>query len=677
MHTDLPPMTNGAQATISELDKPAPAKPEVSKEDKKRRAQLKQEVDTCRAYRRKLVRNWTVNIDMRRGKPFGSQVDDDSVQVNMDWPLTKTKTAALFSQVPQARVNHHPDSAQAGPWLAAFERKLNDTLIAAGIEAAMEECLPDCINAAGFGAVIVSYEAIMADKEVPAIDVSILPPELQAMFMQSGEMPMETVPTPISTRYLVQRISPSDLLWPVEFTGSDFDQAPWIGRTGRVTKAEAIQRFGVTEEEIESMLGEDQQVQDRLTHDADREKIGSDKVGFDEIFYREFCYDPKAKSFDSIHHIVFLHGKDEPVIDEPWKGQKYDEETSRVFGVLDFPIRVLTISYLTDEAIPPSDTAIGRPQVNELNRGRTNQIRQRERSLPLIWFDVNRLDPAIQSSLLQGRWQHMLPVQGDGSRVLGALERAHMSQENFTFDEVAKRDLYESWAAGPNQTGAGADVETKGEAGVLQSNFQTKVTKERARVASFFAGIAQVVGGLLCLMEDPAAFGEGFAPEFSTALNVSILPDSTIILDSNQRIERLTEFVNVFAKTGWVNLDPILKEIASLVGLDPNLAIKAPEPKVPMEPNISLRLSGSEDMMNPLTLAFLIKSGQAPPPELIDQAKQLIQSAVVTPPAPPPTGEEMGMPEAAPPAIGDANPDATILPTIAKRSDDPASMGGQ
>ena len=50
------------------------------------------------------------------------------------------------------------------------------------------------------------------------------------------------------------------------------------------------------------------------------------------------------------------------------------------------------------------------------------------------------------------------------------------------------------------------------------------------------------------------------------------------------------------------------------------------------EPNISLRMTGTEDLLNPLTLAFLLKSGQAPSEEEIEAAKKLIQVTVTPPP---------------------------------------------
>lgn len=643
---------------------------------KKRNDNFRSSIDICRIYRRKLISQWSANVDYRRGKPFNTQSDDDQIAVNLDWPFTKAKQASLFSQVPEARINHGEDLLpKTSPWALPFQKKLNDTIKLAGIESAMDECLPDCINAAGIGVLIASYESITEDVEVPSIDISTLPPALGAEVLQHGTLngqpiPTETVPRDVDHRYLIQRISPSDFLWPINFTASDFDRAPWLGRSGRMPWAEAAVQFKLDESKKNEYIGEDRPRLDKITSDIDRDKITTDDmVGFDEIFYRTYSYDSSVKNFSAINRLVFIHGQPEPVVDEPWKGQKLID--GKVIGSQRYPIRVLTLSYVTDESIPPSDSAIARPQVNEVNKSRTQDIRQRERSIPIRTADVNRLDPAIMQSLMRGTWQGFIPVQGDGARIITEISRASMPPDNARFYQMAMGDLQRQWTLGSNQLGTGEGVETKGEAETIQSDVALPRTRERAKVGSFFVGIAEVIGGFLCLYEDPSTFGEGFDPSISTTLHCSILADSTVLLDAGQKLARLDHFLNVYAKSGWVNLEPVLHEIAMLSGLDPNIVVRPPQPKPPVEPNISLRLTGVEDLLNPLTLAFLMKSGQAPSTDLIEQAKALIQQAV-TPPAglnmpsaPMPLGGLPMLPGASPAGPASPIPTAPPLPPLA------------
>lgn len=685
-------MTSTAQETVAGLNEDKPKEAEVDPKVKKRNELFYDEKEACKQYRKKLITNWTTSIDYRRGKPFTSQTDEDQVSVNSDWVFVKSKHAALFSQVPEARLDV---ALQKAPWGPAFQTRLNYNLKKAGVEATMEECIPNCLNAAGFGAAMVSYEAIMQDKTVPSIDMSQLSPVQQQEYQQAGTIngqpvPTTTVPTPVDKRYLIGSVSPNDFLWPLNFTKSDFDLAPWLGRSGRMKRAEAGRRFKLDEAELDELVGEDRTVMDKLTHDLDKERVDKDEIGFDELFYKEHLYIDEATSFSAIHHLIYLDGKKEPVIDEQWKGQRLTE-AGTLIGVRKYPIRALTLTYITDEAIPPSDSAIARPQVNEINKGRTQQILQRQRSLPIRWADVNRVDPTILQGLMRGTIQQFIPVQGDGTRVIGEVAKATMPTENFKFDEVAKADLASIVGIGP--VGEQSEASKDGDPNQNKSNFNTQLGKDRARVSSFFVGIAEVLGGLMSLYEDPAEFGQGFSPEALAELSCDILADSTVLLDAGQKLARINQFISQNAASGWVNVESVMQKAAVLAGLDPTVDIKAPSPKPPAEPNISLRLTGVEDLLNPLALALLIKSGQAENiQQFIEQAKGLIQQAVVPPqppagppgmpgqppglpqgaPLPPPMGAPppgTPLPSPAPPAVGAANPEWTMMRALNKRTE--------
>lgn len=687
------------ELNLSQQPEPRPTDPEAIFEEKaepqvsprkKIWKEFLSKIASCKQYRRKLTPLWQTNIDYRRAKPFATNSDDDRIAVPMDWTLTKSKQVSLFSQVPQVHVNHSPQTVSAGPGLYAFEQKLNDTLISAGIEAVMEECLADVINAAGIGAVMCARESIMEYAEVPTLDPKTLDPQTAQFIAVNKTMPdgtpvpMEIVPRPSDSRYTVLRISPADLLWPVGFTGSDFDNAPWIGRSGRMSWTEAQNRFNLQDDEKDDLVRkEDRKPQDRLVNDADRDADSDEAlVSFDEIFYKDFQYEKGTKTYHTIHHMIFLNGKEEAVLDEAWKGQR--EEPSQdpntppqLIGAQKFPIRILTLTYISDETIPPSDTAIGRAQVNEINLGRTQMILQRKHSIPVRWFNPDRVPYEVQQSLMRGTWQNMIPIQGDGSRSIGEIARASMPQEDFTFYQTAKSDLYDTWQIGPNQQGNfGKGRQSASEVNVVQQNTDSRTARERAKVTKFVASMAEVIGGLLCIFENPQSFGEGFSPALSKTLCYSILADSTVLLDSNQRRERIEQFINFAAKSGFVNIEPVLREYASLSGLDPNMAIKAPQPGKAEQPTLSLRMTGAEDLSNPLFLAMLIEAGLGPKPESIDQAHKMLEKSVAIPVPPPPPvpggppmpeGPQPPLPQPAPPPVGDANPDWDLMSRVNTR----------
>src|SRR3990167_1698240 len=290
---------------------------EISPEARKQHKQFKFQLDTCKQYRRKLVADWQVNVDYRRGKPFASQSDEDRVSVPLDWGLTKGKEAQLFGQVPAVRINHPPQttSDEALPWLHSFENKINDIMTQAGVESAMSEVLPDVINAAGFGVVITTRDAITRDEMLPAADLSQFPEEIQAQIMQTkllpdgSELPMVAVPRVLDSKYSISRISPADFLWPLSFTGSDFNLAPWLGRSGRISWPEALRRFKkLTPEEKDAVVGASRglnNTNDTISNDIELKKEDSSEeiVSFDELFYKEYYYNKDATSYASIHHL--------------------------------------------------------------------------------------------------------------------------------------------------------------------------------------------------------------------------------------------------------------------------------------------------------------------------------------------------------------------------------------
>lgn len=619
-------------------------------------------IAASRLRRQDLLADWQRNVDFRRGKPFESASDDDRIAVNKDWSMTKTKQAQLFSQVPKVRLVEK--NAEFAPAVPVFAKLLNDTLDAERVGVAMDEVLPDVINAAGIGAVVICYEATTEQIQVPQQDPMMQPvPGMEPVMVDATRI--------VDRRFPIRRVSAADLLWPKDFEGSDFEDAPWIGRSGRLPWADSLREFGANEVRPNGLTEIDKEIVtsngtksfERLSTESNRNYDGADLVEFDEIFYWRHCYHLDEKHFKAIHRLVFVAGKDVPVIDEAWQGQRVDTATGAYVGSCERPIQVLTLSYISDDAIPPSDSAIGRPQVNELIKSRSQMIKQREHSLPLRWFDVDRVDAIFHKALQNGTYQGFIPTQGDGSRAIGEVARASFPREDFEFDKIANRDLEQSWSLGPNQAAQFATGErSAAEARIVHSAFQTEIGYQRARVETFFIRIAKVVGGLLALYGDfevpslndmdtqrlQAWNRESISNQFVYAIR----SDSTVLLDAEQRIQQLTRALNLTAQSGFVNPKPIIREIMELSGLDPDEIMVDPQPKPP-EP-ISISAGSPEDFLNPLMLAILMRTGQAPSPEELEAAKRLL-AAAFAPPAP--QAQQPGLPPTTPPQDGGIPPD--------------------
>jgi hypothetical protein len=669
-------------------------------------AYLKSRMASSKRTRKALYPEWKRNVELRIGHVAtvytGGVTADDEIQseINPDWSLTKTKTANLYSQVPTVRLTH--ENVAYGPAIAPFGKALNYELSTkrSNVGVAMEEMLNDVVNAAGVGAIYVCYAARFEDKLVPALEeLKQISPEDMAKFkpmevpldaevsadqlqqlMSAGQVPMKRTPQVTSDKICTNRVSPINLLWPSEFTGSNFDDADYMGYSGRCSWSQGKSEFKLTDEMYSKVItGDNDPADESLRSNPEKAGLAETKtMKFDEIFYWRYRVDPDEKSFDCIWRIVFVEGLDKPAVHEPWKGQRLDKDTGKYIGNKRFPVRVCTLTYITDNPIPPSDSSAGRPQVNDMRRSRRDMFNNRERSIPIRWFDVNRIDQTIQTMLMRGTWQGMIPTNGDGSRSIGEIARASYPAENLQFDQQAMADLMTAWQLGPNQQGtAGNPDESAAAANITQQNFATRIGQERGRVAACFLSVAEQVAGFMVLYSDFPILNDAERQQMQQAwdqkhvlhdLVFKILPDSQVVLDVNQRIKKLVDFLNITVKSGYVNPKPIIVEIAELSGIDPAAVVMDPQPQKD-EPNISYRFSGKDDLMNVMVLATLIAKGAVPSLQQIDEARKLLLAASQPlQPELPGTGQ-VGLPpggqdgsEGPPPPSGPAGP-APMAPT--------------
>src|SRR5581483_1178460 len=276
------------------------------------------------------------------------------------------------------------------PFMKALNYELSEKRT--NIAVPMEEVLNDVVNASGIGAIYVDYQARFKDKTVPKADPKTLPPmspEQLQQAMDQGLIETKTVPMVVDYRFGTTRISPRYLLWPAEFIGSNFDDADWAGYSGRMPWADAKHEFALDDEDKDELTGESEGSggeEDLRLSPAREERLSTKTVRFDHLFYWRHRFDADELSFSCIWEIVFVQGKKAPVIHRPWRGQQKVSDGVYI-GAQRFPIRFLTLTYITDNPVPPSDSSAGRPQVNDLRLSRTQTMQNRARSIPIRWFD--------------------------------------------------------------------------------------------------------------------------------------------------------------------------------------------------------------------------------------------------------------------------------------------------
>jgi len=663
---------------------------------------LKARMEISKRNRREYFNEWKRNVELRLGKiasqyTGGVSVQDEvQTEINPDWYLTKVKTANLFSQVPEVQGTH--ENEEYAPAIPAFMKALRFELSEARCNAgmAMEMALNDIVNAAGVGGILVGWEARFVKKQVPAIDLSrIVPPDVAQKLMEAGKVPTKEVPEPVSSRFYWDRISSVDLLWPAEFAGADFNQGDFIGRSGRAPWGVAKNEFHLKDEIKDKVLATSEvKTEDTLRAIPNKSTSDATKVvKFDELWYWRYRIDPDCLYFDEIWRIVWIDGLDKPVIHEPWTGQHLVEETKQYVGSRIFPLQLATTTYISDNAIPPSDSSAARPQVNDMRRSRSMMFQQRERAIPMRWFDTNRVDPLIADVIMKGSVQGMIPTNGPGDRSFGEVARASFPSEDFTFDQLNKKDLLEMWLVDASMLGNPSPRQNKDQTAMAQAGSNARLGQERGFIARWFLRLCDVTVGLMALYgtfpnltakEKEQMQGAWDLKHVAANIALKIRPDSTVVLDVGQRIDRILRTLNMTVKSGYVNPKPLIVELLELSGFDPNKVVIDPKPPEPDPVNFSFRASGKEDLMNPLVIAMLMAGKRMPGPDVIEQAKQFL-ATLGQPPQPPapPQGGAPGQPpgQALPPAGSggspttvDQHPEWSMANKVAKRDRD---IGGK
>jgi len=676
-------------------------------------------VEASRAVKRDILRTWQDNVAYRKGKPFRGTPSDDTVNVPEDWSRTKNKQSQLFYQIPEVKLKaRRPEFVGA---TAVFAAALNFELTQkVHPEHMMNECLADVINASGIAICEVGYDASFEDVSLgeaglgaselgggmgamevppqapphdPMSAVPPSPPTGQPGQQLTTEGPLQpplpppppgqegqTVARPVYECFYANRVSPAHFLWPVEFTQSNWQKASWLGREGYMPLAEAKRRNwvgpqakGVAINESDWLLSMDDFGQ--------RSRSTDSFVKFVIAYYRPYDFDSEEKDPRKIKQVILVEegGVDgmKKVLDQEFKWQKYNEQTRKWIGMTTYPIKVATITYISDQAIPPSDSEIGRPQVKELIRARTDMQRQRQHSLPLRWFDTNVIDQVIGDRLRKGKWQDMIPTNGPGDKAIGEVARAQYPNQNFEFDKIAKQDLDKGWSMGDSQQSLATPGDTTAEeVRAMQQSLNVRLDFERSWVLRFFMEVVEGVASLMqmfCDKEDyvwvVGAQGEQAMQPWNKELIsgeyiFEAKPDSQLRLDVNQKRNEALNLYKLLRKDPLINPTGLVQELLELHGLDPSKGMAKQEPPKPEPPKISYSFKG-EDLMNPLVVAVMQKGPTPITAQDIAAAQQLLASVSALPQ---PMGEQP-LPGGEPQEPTGASPEHPGTPEVVQELD--------
>jgi hypothetical protein len=316
-----------------------------------------------------------------------------------------------------------------------------------------------------------------------------------------------------------------------------------------------------------------------------------------------------------------------------------------------FPIKVLTIRYVSDTAFAPSDSTVTRVLADEVSRGRTQSLLFRDRSMPQNMFDSTQLRQGTVDKIERGDTQGMIGHPGPiTEQLVRQINKGETPRESFAFNDVVSRDIERAWGLGANQQGQTTETSrTATELTIIENAKDTRLDYERDKIIAWYCN--DLVRDLFALMQHYAEQDQDVlmtTPEGAqqwlvwnkTAIQgefaFTIKVNSQLRPDSAAQQKKMLDWVNISAKSPYINQVENWALLAKEFGFDPaRMIVQPPRPK-PEQARLSVSAVELVTMLpiiqtNPSALALLEANGVNIPDEMMQRAAQM-QAAAAAPP---------------------------------------------
>ena len=566
---------------------------------------------------KELIAEGRKHVGRYQAKTLRSTPQAPTVVVPLDFASVEQKKAQLF-KVPEIIAEADtPEAEPAAPLVSAIANKVvGPKGVNAG--AMMFEAQTDVLIH-GYAVTKIGYENVVDGvDQVPTGEMQPdpnAPPQPGAVLGLGAQPPLipVTVPVPkiISETYYWRRIPPGFLGAPVEFRGSNFDDAAALWWRFEEDLPDGAKGGYGSEKNDELLL---------VAPTSDQARKTPKRCGT-EVWYYASKFDPSVKHPDIVR--TFKLYDDEPIArdhrDSPFQrwtlgdGQVLPSYVSgaELVGMKGFPLHVLTLRYLSDTAFPPSDVQMGGPTSDELSLGRTQLVQRRNRSLPQVLVDKTRVGPETLALLERNDNTGFVGVDGNPNEMFLPLNKGQFGRENFEFNQVAQQDYDRTWALGAHGgTLKGSSPETATKSNQIQQSVQTRLEAERSREADWFiAGVTKLMGlyqvfadrldHVRILGADGTARFEAWdKTKIPVGLAFTLRPNSHVRLDAESDFRQELDFFNLAGNAPEGNRLYMLQRLAAKRGMDPMKALQAPPPKTPDIPKTAFSVKG-EDLIGP------------------------------------------------------------------------------
>lgn len=522
-----------------------------------------------------------------------SKAANYDVNALLDFRHVETKKAQLFYQTPEVQLHPIDPENPEIPALALLplrQKVLNHLLGPDGtdVKRAVHEALFDCLAPSGLLGVEVGYEVRTAKDPITGMDI------------------------PIWGKPFISRFSPKKALIPDDFRSTQYDKAPWLGVKGTMPLARAKREFGLPED-FSGSTNRDESIFDH----GERMETGDPMVEFTKIWYRAEEFDETIVNPELYRLLILVKGHDQPAkhVDSPF--QMIDAMGQLTpMSMRGNPIHLGTLRDLSDSAYVPSDLEMGEQLVNELNKYRTTQTRNRVARSPITEIDPSGFPPDEIEKIKNGE---KVVFTNPGVLIAGQqpIQVAVPGQEprdNYTAQDYIERDWQGALGTGDNQTGQLAKKKTTAtEARITQGNSSARAEAEKDRLREWFiAAVRKFDSVLAWTMTEPDLArilgSQGAAVwaqwrELAGCYVYKILPDSGIHVDAAQfRAQKLDEY-NLLRKDPQVNATELLTGVVRALGYDPAKTVLPQAPESGPEPIKTSLAIKVENLIGPTSQA--------------------------------------------------------------------------
>lgn len=631
---------------------------------------------------------WKKNVRAYMNESLDAEPEDHVVKVPLEYSYVEQKKSQLVFQVPEVHLK--PKNPTSAPAVPVFQAAVNHELGEENADAPtlIDEVATDVLLC-GIAASKIGYVADIRMRKVPVMEPAPpdpmtrqppIDPETQQPQMVQAQRPVTSPdgmmqfgpdgqpvtepafkdePYVADESYFWEEFPTEDLLLPVDFVGSRFDRAAWLGMKFEMDFAQAKKAYGLSDDFAATI----QTPRETLSTDRQSREGGALKqVEGYEIWYKAAVFAPDEDPLPKqIKQLVLIKGHNTPVKHEnsPYQwlgdGEEGRPNDGKLHGMEGYPIHPLTLRFLPGSGYPVSDVGIARPISEEISWGRTQMVQFRNRAMPMRWYNREILTKETLAKLEKGEMMSNIGIDGNGNEQIGIVALQQFPRDNYQFNEIGEKDLRDTWAIRP------ATVETEGRTATevrdATAVSDVRLDKERTKFLRWFTSGAAKFASLLQQFKDDAAYVEIVGADGQKALQAwdrkavqgefvfTAKPDSALRLDADVERRQAANLYNLIGRDPNVRRTELLKALLTKHGLDPDkIVVETPpaEPK-PEPPKISLALKG-EDLVNPQVLGILAQLGI----EIMPQTDPMTGQPVPKPQAPQQAGAP-GAPGAAQP----------------------------